>query len=302
MYNKFNSTLVTIICAGFITTGCASTTAASHAKRNAHISMKDLLGEPPTVEERQILAQESNVFAEQALDAQEFKLALRHAYNAVQNDPVNIQARKLHAESLLQLGNYTESERGFKTLLMMASDGVIYQGYGLSILKQDRYEEGRAALMKATEINPTLWRAWEGVGLSYAAEENWALADEAYQRALAINSNQPEIHNNIGLALMSQYKVTEAQAVFAKAKTLPRGDAISDSNYRLALALNGYPDQAFMGLGDMQRAQLYNTLGLAALRRDDKNAAIDYFKKAISHHPSHYTDAAENLEIALVTH
>lgn len=302
MDSKFKLIFATIVCASFMTTGCASTTAANHAKRNAKISMKDLLGEPPTAEERQVLAQKSIMFAEQALDSHEYKLALRHAYSAVQNDPTNIQARKIHAESLLQLHNYPESEKGYKTLLTMASDGVVYQGYGLSVLKQERHEEGRAALMTATELDPKLWRAWEGIGLSYAAEENWTLADEAYQQALTINPNQPEIHNNIGLALVSQHRVAEAQAAFVRAKALPGGESISDNNYRLALALNGNPDQAFMGLSDVQRAQLYNTLGQAALRRDDKGTAISYFKNAISHHPSHYAEAARNLETALVAH
>jgi len=90
----------------------------------------------------------------------------------------------------------------------------------------------------------------------------------------------------------------EAIIAFENVQALSGGKALSDINYRTALALNGDMESALGGIDDTTTAKLYNNLGVFSMNDGKAREAIKFLKKAIAASPAYYPQAEKNLEIA----
>lgn len=80
-----------------------------------------------------------------------------------------------------------------------------------------RYEQAVAAYNEALKLDPKEVRAYEGLGLTYAAEKKFEDAAKAFEQAVKIKPDRAEVHYNLGLLY---HRLGRLEDVRAKSRTL----------------------------------------------------------------------------------
>lgn len=278
---------------------CSTMTFDEHEEKYRDLSVDNILNSDNLSDEKRTLL--NSTFNQQAVAeaaAGDHVNSEKHARMALKLDANNVDARYSLAEALLAQGRYEEADPIFAKLSEESPSAKVSQGYGLTLLAQNKTALAQTWLNRAVAEEPELWRAWNGLGVIYDMSQSWKLAEQAFKAGIAIEGHNPTLNNNLGLSYMRQNRFTEAIIAFENVQTLQNGRDQAHMNYRTALAMNGDIEKAISGATDTQVAQLYNNLGVAAIKSGKHGQAIEYLKKAIAINPSYYPNAVKNLEIA----
>lgn len=279
--------------------GCASTTSQAHFERNKDKSLSALLGqeEPSEAQKAETRAQllES---AKAYLISEEYDLAQKNAQKVLATDPENFDAQFVLAEAMLVRDPKAALDM-YTALHSIRATSETLQGIGLAQVGSGQIEAGRETLNQVAAMAPELWRTHNGIGVSYAIQEDWSMAETSYKQAIHLKPENADLYSNLAKIYIQQKKYEEALSVFDGTKGKVIGNSKFNLTYRWALALNDQMDRAMHGLNEEQSAMLMNNLGQSALLERDLPRAISYFKSALNAHPSYYPDADQNLKLAL---
>jgi type IV pilus assembly protein PilF len=127
-----------------------------------------------------------------------------------------------------------------------------YYGQGQMAIALDEYN-------KATTIDPRYAPAYTGLGLLYASLKQDDKAENAFKRALQIEPDNSEAHNNYGTFLCVRNRIDESLGEFAKAVSNP---------------LYATPAAAYLNSG------------ICSLKKKDAASAENYFLKALQADPN----------------
>jgi Flp pilus assembly protein TadD len=169
------------------------------------------------------------------------------------------------------------------------------QNAGIALLLTGRAAEAEQALETAVELDPSSWRAWNALGRARDARQAWDAARAAYDRALALTTDQGPVLNNLGMSRLSAGDHDGAAALFVRALEASPDLAAAETNLRLALALGGRYEEAVAGVGPAELPDALNNAGYAALLRGDYANARVLFLRAIDASPGFYEPARSNL-------
>ena len=202
------------------------------------------------------------------------------------------------AELRLALGDTGGSLQAFRELLESPEVEVdARQGYGIVLMLVGETEAALRELSAAVEADPTRWRAWNALGAYYDSQEQWALSDNAYRRALALRPEEATILNNLGFSLLMQGREEEAVRTLQDALRLDPTAELTKTNLRIAYAHLGQYRRAVAGTADdNEQARALNNAGYVALLRGDYDAAEAYFEQAMEADPTYNEVAARNLD------
>ncbi|MZQ98627.1 MAG: tetratricopeptide repeat protein [Acidaminobacter sp.] len=78
-------------------------------------------------------------------------------------------------------------------------------------------DEGLVKLLPLEEFHDDWWNLLFFIGLAYRQKEQYNEALDYFRRALRLNTGSPEIHNEIGLCLMSLSMFHDAEIVYSEA-------------------------------------------------------------------------------------
>ena len=171
------------------------------------------------------------------------------------------------------------------------------QGKGLAQLALGQREAASRSLREATTADPSLWRAWNGLGDIADQENQHAAAAGLYAKALALRPNSAMVLNNMGMSLVSSGKYSEAMVQFRNALAFEPNNVTVQTNLRLAMAATGDYEGALRAAPNEQMAELLNNVGYVALRRGDYPAAERYLARAVDAGGSQGAVAARNLAL-----
>lgn len=247
-------------------------------------------------------------------------------------DPKAVETAMAQADKALAKGDFSTARKGYRRVLAVASGTAgaqlglgevelaagdprqaldhfnsvsaadvglrpgALQGQGLALIRLGRPEAAMPVLKEAVTMDPGLWRAWNALGSLEDSRGNWTLADEAYQRALAIKPDAALVLNNMGVSQLMRRDFVGAEQTFAKALAAdPDLDEAAD-NLRVAQAWQGRYQDALRGAdGDVLPKRL-NDVGYVAMLRGDLNVAETLFLQAISASPTYHKLAHQNLQ------
>jgi len=169
------------------------------------------------------------------------------------------------------------------------------QNAGIALLLTGRAAEAEQALETAVELDPSSWRAWNALGRARDARQAWEEARTAYDKALALTTDQGPVLNNLGMSRLSAGDHDGAAALFVRALEASPDLAAAETNLRLALALGGRYEEAVAGVDAANLPDALNNAGYAALLRGDYAKARMLFLRAIDASPGFYEPARSNL-------
>jgi Flp pilus assembly protein TadD len=235
--------------------------------------------------------------ADASRDDGRFSDALEIYQQVLVADPKSSGAQFGVAECLLGLGKAEDARIMFEALAQDKSlHAVALQGKGLAHLALGQHEPAAKALRAATEADPSLWRAWNGLGLLADLKHEPHEAEDAYGTALAINPDSAALHNNLGYSHLLAGHADAAITEFRKANGLDPKSETVQNNYRLALAAKGNYAEAMRGVSKAMLPTTLNNVGVVAMQRGDLATAEGYFARAMESSPSFATVTSKNIE------
>jgi len=234
--------------------------------------------------------------AERALAEERYQDAEQLVQRILAGDPENSTARLLQAELLFARGDRQAAADGFAALVDdPAVAARALQGKGLSLILLGKPQLGHDQLVQAVGKDPSLWRAWNGLGYCYDTQGQWEKATEAYSKAIAANPESAVIYNNRGYSRLMQKRLEEATSDFNRALELDPELDVARDNLRLALAWSGKYVRAMSGADQRNLAKVLNNVGYVALLRGDFQNAEAYLNRAMEVDPAYNAVASRNL-------
>lgn len=173
--------------------------------------------------------------------------------------------------------------------------GQAFQGQAIVWLRRGHHEKAQVFLDQAIQLDPALWRAWNGLGRVRDGEQDHVAARYAYRKAIDINPKIALLHNNLGFSLLASGEPAYAESSLKRALELDPELEVATANLRLALALQGRYAPALAGAGTTERARVMNNVGYAALLRGDHEKARSLFLSALEVDPAFFKEARRNL-------
>jgi Flp pilus assembly protein TadD len=201
------------------------------------------------------------------------------------------------AESLLGLARAGEAKPLF---LALAKQGAFHaralQGMGIADLALRKYEEAGKSLREAVNVDATLWRAYNALGLMADMKRQRDEAASLYDTALEINPDSAVVLNNRGYSRLGAGKTDLALADFRQALALDPGSETIQNNLRIAIAAQGNYQEATRSLAQGQQAVVLNNVGFIAMQRGDLTAAEAFLARAMAAGSRYEAVTAKNLQ------
>lgn len=233
-----------------------------------------------------------------AVRAERFDEAAAYFKRILEGHPDDLDAKLGLGEASLGQNRLDDALGHFETVSQdgeASFQGRALQGQAIVWLRRGQHEKAEAGLSKAVELDPGLWRAWNGLGRVRDAEKDYAAARYAYRQAIKINPRVALLHNNLGFSLLASGDPAYAELSLRKALDLDPEMGIATANLRLALALQGRYAPALAGASPAERAVVMNNVGYAALVRGDHDKARSLFLGAMDIDPGFFKEARRNL-------
>jgi len=233
----------------------------------------------------------------QAFDDERYAKAQEILERIISVLPDRYDVRLLLGEAYLKTDRVDEALKQFSsTVISEEYKSRAMQGVGLSLLRLGDTAAARVNLIKAVELDATLWRSHSALGWIYDNEKEWALAETSYRRALTVAPDSAVVHNNLGMSYMLQRRLPEAATEFRTAVKLRPDLEPLRANLRIALASQGSYVEALAGVSKRNLPDALNDVGYLAMMRGDYDSAGAYFLRAMELSPTYHAMAARNLE------
>jgi tetratricopeptide (TPR) repeat protein len=234
-------------------------------------------------------------------------LAIKEGETAIALNPQNADALKTLADASLVAGETKRAEELLKTALTVSPhDATIHQRLGVIDRLQRRPAEALAHFEQAFQENPKLIEALEQIAAVLVSQGKATQARERVERQLAMNSEDPRLHNLLGKVLMQSQKYSEAEAAYKKAILLDGTLLVSYANLGELYTRQGKLDQAikeFEGIHAKNPRELSTlmTLGLLHEQRKDFAQAAAKYEEILTLN-ANFAPAANNLAWILLEH
>ena len=234
--------------------------------------------------------------AEKAVQAGKVDLAQLYYIKAYDLEPNNINILQNMANLYSELNKYELAAVTLKLILEQQPDNLnTIEQYGLLLLKQRKYSEAKANLLQVVAKQPS-WRAYNGLGIIENLQEAPLKAVDFFRKADSLSPNSPELLNNIGFALYSSGKLTEAEPFYRKALQINPGFKKAIYNFALLQARSTSYEAAYNTFVQVpSSAEANNNIGYIAMMNGDYAEANSYLQEAIKSSPQFYKKANDNL-------
>ena len=153
----------------------------------------------------------------------EIELAIKHYRQSLKLAPALWPACLDLGSASLKLDppDLAEAEACFRKVTQMAPDRAEgYNGLGVALISQDRYEDARQALERAVALDPRLAVAWYNLARVCLVRDDIDRAIEAYEKAVELAPDYEDFYQQTGKALQMKGKFDVAENFYAKALEL----------------------------------------------------------------------------------
>jgi Flp pilus assembly protein TadD len=232
-----------------------------------------------------------------AIEAKRFDQARLMIARAIGAGAEGYDIDRLTADLAFARGNNDEALARYEQLIAAnPKDSLIAERAGIAALKLGQVDRAAPLIERATASPAASWRAWNAKGVLADLQGDWAAADEAYGRALALAPGNADIANNPGSSQLLRGNWQVAVESLERAARLDHRSARIADNLELARAANTAElPRRRDGESDRDWAERLNDAGVAAQIRGNRTKAIAAYTQALEASDSWYSRAANNL-------
>lgn len=127
------------------------------------------------------------------------------------------------------------------------------------------------------------------------SRKNWVKADSFYEIATGLTTRPASVLNNWGFSKLTRGQPAEAERLFIQALTYDPTLFAAKNNLVLARAAQRKYDLPVIQMTQIERAELYYTAGLAAVKQGDIRTGKQLLQTAIDTHPQFFEAAQRSL-------
>ena len=207
---------------------------------------------------------------------------------------------RLLADLAHAAGNHPEAVARYAAMIASGqNDALLLERAAISAVKAGEPTKAEFYAKLAVSAPGASWRAWNVRGVAADLNNDFAIADLSYRRALASASDNRDVLNNLGWSHLLRGEWQAAIDTLEKAAAVEGATQRTRNNLELARAAiaSDLPRRA-VGESDADFAARLNDAGVAAQIRGERKKAIAAFAQAIAARDSWYDRAARNLKRA----
>lgn len=258
-------------------------------------------GEPVAVHGTELpvtSAEEARVRARDALMANDVDLALYLYVQAVNLQPDDAESLFAIAAIHADRGNTDLATRAYAEVISLEPDNALaQQGLGLSHFEARRFEDAEPPLERAVEIDGTLWRAHNALGIIADRRQQYAAAVSHYTSAISAQPTVASVRNNRGYSKYLSGDLAAAKQDFLAALQIDPGYNRAWQNLGLVLAREqDYPEALEAMSHAIPEYVAMNDVGYIAMLDGNYQVAQSMFEGAVMLSPRHYQIAQDNLD------
>jgi predicted CXXCH cytochrome family protein len=223
---------------------------------------------------------------------------------AVKRNPKSAAGLYKLGTALRRSGQYPEAADVLQQAAASTESPVTWHELGLTYRALGRNTDAVTALGKALALDPDMAEAHNNLGIIWFAEGNPARAEAAFREAIRIRPEYADAHGNLANLLSAAGNLSAARDQFEIALRLRPADAATRYNYAMLLGRTSHFDEAQRELEaalrfDPEFADAQELLGDLLLARNDAPAAVPHYREALRIKPES-TRAHLGLGAALV--
>lgn len=174
---------------------------------------------------------------------------------------------------------------------------VFLRGAGVSALRLGDHLGAIPFLERAITTCPASSESFSWLATAYDRAKRWAESAAMFDKALALEPDNPGILNNRGYSLIRQRQFEKALPLLERAHALAPANVRIANNLDIVLAATGNPLPAREGSDDALSADRLNNAGYAAYLAGRLEAARAYLSKAMLESDVYSPRIAANLAL-----
>ncbi|MEJ1990697.1 MAG: hypothetical protein P8X50_03000 [Maritimibacter sp.] len=128
------------------------------------------------------------------------------------------------------------------------------------------------------------------------SNKDWKRADSFYETAVGLTTRPAHTLNNWGYSKLTRGDYRGAEKLFQEALSYDSTMFTAKNNLVMARGAQRQYDLPVMSMTQRERAQLYYTLGLTAVKQGDLTMGRTLLEQAVQTHPQHFDQAAQALK------
>jgi Flp pilus assembly protein TadD len=162
-----------------------------------------------------------------------------------QANPADPVAGVKLAQALRELGRYDQAAEAVQATLTVQPDNLdALLELGRAHIARGQAFYGVAPLEKARDKAPRDWRAWSLLGVAYEQVRRFDDARAAWNQALVLSPDNPDVLTNAAMAAMTQGDAPAAETLLRRAAAQPAASGKVRQNLAMVLGLQGKMGEA----------------------------------------------------------
>lgn len=221
--------------------------------------------------------------------------AVEYFSNAVAKDPTRIDLHRGLGKSYIRAQQGANAAAVYETILgMEGTEPQDRVDYADALVRINEWERAEIELDKVPPSVETFQR-YRLEALIADANKEWKTADAFYETAKNLTSQPASILNNWGYSKLTRGDFQGAEALFAEAIRHNNRMFVAKNNMALARASQKNYTLPVIPMTETEKAKLYYTLGLSAVKQGDRETGVRLMQKAVETHPEFFREAQQSL-------
>ncbi|MBK1636942.1 tetratricopeptide repeat protein [Rhodovulum adriaticum] len=221
--------------------------------------------------------------------------AVAYFAKAAKEDPDRIALQRGLARSLIRAGRNTEAVQAWDKVVAHpdATDDDRVD-HADALIRTGKWDQAETVL---DAIPPTFesYKRYRLEAMIADSNREWDKADSFYETAVSLTTRPAGVLNNWGYSKLTRGDFDEAERLFVEAITFDPTLFTAKNNLVLARGAQRNYQLPVVEMTQTERAQLYHTLALSAIKQGDVETGRGLLKDAIDTHPQHFEAAVRAL-------
>jgi len=218
--------------------------------------------------------------------------AVNYFRKATAQQPDRIDLKRGLAKSLVRAQRPAEAAPVWAQVV--ASPGVTNADrveYADALIRTNDWKGAEAALA-ATPPTYETYQRYRLEAMVADSKKEWSKADSYYETAAGLTTRPSGVLNNWGFSKLSRGDAAGAERLFTESLRFDPASFTTKNNLVLARSAQRKYDLPVVSMTQTERAMLYYTAGLAAVKQGDLTIGRGLLQEALDTHPQYFEEAA----------
>jgi len=222
--------------------------------------------------------------------------AVAYFQQAVAANPSSLDAQRGLGKSLMRAARAPEAAQVWAGIVAQPladnDDRVLYAE---ALIRSNDWPRAASVLAQIPPTHETFDR-YRLEAMVADSRKDWKKADSFYEIASGMTAQPASVLNNWGFSKLTRGDGAGAERLFMRAISYDDTLFTAKNNLVLARAAQRKYDLPVINLTQVERAELYYTAGLAAVKQGDSRVGRQLLQSAVDTHPQYFEAAQRSLD------